>query len=229
MQDETTMERGEEIKVPQWAQAEEKRAAKRAAKAKPAVQSYEERRAAGMLSYEELCDHSRAHVSDMDTRRWDVGDDACAMETKYGEATLASMARDVNMNKTTLASWKRVADYYPEIIRRRLLDNLENLSYSHYKDALRLKDIQKSVAWLEKCSEEGWSPDQASHKLTELLHGPDEGDDGDSGDEDDTRDIPGTITNVFKRDGSCIVEMTIGLDDMALIASGARVTLKFKD
>lgn len=224
-----TMVQGEEFKVPQWAQAEEKRAEKRAYNRKPKVQTYEERRAAGLLSYEELCDHSRQHVNDMDARRWDVGDDACAMETKYGEATLLGMARDVNMNKTTLASWKRVAEYYPEILRRRLLDNLENLSYSHYKDAIRLKDIQKSVAWLEKCSEEGWSPDQASHKLTELLH-PDEDEGGEDGDDSDTKnDIPGTITSIFKRDGSCIVELTIGLDDMALLSSGERITIKLKD
>lgn len=226
--DNDTMVKGDEIKVPQWAQAEERRAAKRAAKSKPAVQTYEERRAAGLLSYEEICDHSRQHITDIDTRRWDVGDDACAMETKYGEATLLGMARDVNMNKTTLASWKRVADYYPEILRRRLLDNLENLSYSHYKDAIRLKDIQKSVAWLEKCSAEGWSPDQASHKLTELLH-PDEDGDGDGDASNTKNDIPGTITDVFKRDGSCIVELTIGLDDMALLRSGERITIKLKD
>lgn len=227
--DNETLVQGEEIQVPQWAKVEEKRAEKRAYHRKPKVQTYEERRAAGLLSYEELCDHSRAHVTGMDTRRWDVGDDACAMETKYGEATLASMARDVNMNKTTLASWKRVADYYPEILRRRLLDNLENLSYSHYKDAIRLKDIQKSVEWLEKCSEESWSPDQASHKLTAELSGDPDDDDNGDGDDSDTKDIPGTITSVFKRDGSCIVELTIGLDDMALVSSGARITIKLKD
>lgn len=194
----------------------------------PKVPSYEEQRAAGVLSYEDLCDHSRAQVTNMDSRRWDVGDDAVAMETKYGEATIESMARDVNMNKTTLASWKRVAGYYPENLRRRLLDDLENLSYSHFKDAIRLKDVEKSVPWLEKCSAEGWSPDQASHKLTAVLN-PDDEDDGDDTDEKGkTDEIPGTITDVYKRDGSCIVELTIGLDDMELIKSGAPITLKFK-
>ncbi len=191
---------------------------------KPKVQTYEERRTAGQLSYEELCDHSRSKVTDIDTKRWEVGDDACAMETKYGEATLASMARDIGMNKTTLASWKRVADYYPDNLRRRLLDDLENLSYSHYKDAVRWKDVTASVQWLEKCSAEGWSPDQASYKLTELLDERKE----EEGGEKTTSHIPGTITDVFKRDGACIVEMTVGLDDMSAFESGINVSITIK-
>lgn len=197
------------------------------AKPKRIAPTYEEQRTAGTLSYEALCDHSRAQVTNMDARRWDVGDDACAMATKYGEQNLASMARDINMNKTTLASWKRVAGYYPENLRRRLLDDLENLSYSHFKDALRLKDLDKSVAWLERCSTEGWSPDQSSRNLTLELNGEDDTNESEK-DDDAKNEIPGTITDVYKRDGSCIVELTIGLDDMALIQSGAPITLKMK-
>lgn len=193
--------------------------------------TYEERRAAGELSFEEICDHSRSKVGDIDTRRWDVGDDACAMETKYGEATLASMAREIGMNKTTLAAWKRVADYYPNDnnLRGRLLDELANLSYSHYKDAIRLGDVSASIAWLEKCSVEGWSPDQASHELTLKLQ-PDE-DDGDDGDDkdDEPKGIPGKIENVYEVNGSmAVVEISIGLDDLEAIKHlrGMQVTIK---
>lgn len=169
-------------------------------------------------TYEELCDESRADVEGMDVRRWKVGDNAQLIETNYGEHTMQDFARDIGMNKSTLAGWHRVAKFYPEIIRRKLLDNLANLTYSHYKDALRLENLDDAIAWLENVSGEGWSPDKASHELTIKL-----------GRKPQTPSIPGEVSDVFKRDGMGIVEISIAIDDMDFIRSGSLVNLKPKE
>ena len=178
--------------------------------------TYEEMLEQGSLSYEEICDHSRQYVEEIDHKRWIVGDDACAIDTKYGDHTMQDFARDVGLNKSTLAGWKRVSEFYPDSIRRKLLGELANLTYSHYKDALRLKDLDEAVKWLEKVNDLGWSPDQASYELTkELGH-------------ETQSSIPGMIENIYTRDGMCIIEVSIGLDDEEAIRKATSVVIKTK-
>lgn len=170
-------------------------------------------------TYELICDECRAVMGEMDERRWFVGDRAALVEKRYGGRTLDDFARDINANKSTIHGWRRVANFYPKSIREKLLDEFSNLSYSHFKDALRCGSVDEAISWLETCSLEGWSPDKAAHELTIKL----------GRDTDPNSSIPGTITAVFKRDGQCIVEITVGLDDMDAFKSGVSVNLKVKD
>lgn len=171
-----------------------------------------------LKTYEEICDHSREVVGEIDSRRWVVGDDALLIETKYGEHTMDDFSRDIGMNKSTVKGWKRVCEFYPEKIRRNLLEGFPNLTYSHFKDALRLKILDEALLWLEEVSSEGWGPDKASHELTERI-----------GEKPPAPSIPGEISDVYKRDGMGVVEILIALDDMAYIKSGSMVNLKPKE
>lgn len=169
-------------------------------------------------TFEEICDHSRKVVGEIDSRRWIVGDDACEIETRYGQHTLESFAREIGMNKSTVAGWKRVAQYYPEIIRRKLFEELENLTYTFYKDALRLDDLNESIEWLERCSAEGWSADQAAHELTEKL-----------GNKDPAVSIPAMIEKGYERDGMYILEVSIALEDKAYLDKAMHLKIKVID
>lgn len=171
-----------------------------------------------LQTYEEICDHSREVVGEIDERRWIVGDDALLIDTKYGEHTMDDFARDIGMNKSTVKGWKRVCEFYPKSIRGNLFEGYPNLTYSHMKDALRLKDLDEALVWLEQVSSEGWGPDKASHELTLKL-----------GEKPQAPSIPGEISDVYQRDGMGVVEILIAIDDMSYIKSGSQVNLKPKE
>lgn len=117
-------------------------------------------------TYEGICEHSRTVVGEIDARRWIVGDDALLVDKQYGQHTIDDFARAIGMNKNTVYGWRRLAEFYPEVVRRTILNAFPNLTYSHYKDALRCGDLDLAIQWLEQVSAEGWSPDQAAYKLT---------------------------------------------------------------
>lgn len=171
-------------------------------------------------TYEAICDRNRERVGHMDSHRWSIGDDAALVESKYGQHTTEDFARDIGANKSTIAGYRRVSQFYPKSIRRIKLDELQNLTYSHWKDALRLKDLDEAIKWLEQVSDEGWSPDKASHELTEKL-----------GHKTVEPPIPGTIEDVVVQiDGTVLVLILIGKDDLETMKKviGADVNLKVK-
>ncbi len=121
-------------------------------------------------SYEAICDHARLAREHLDNWRWVLGDDALRIEKRYGLATIADFARDVGMHKTTVDSYRRVSRFYPK--NRRMAEIFEafpNLTYAYFKDAARNVDIEAALLWLAEISDNGWSADEASHKLTERL------------------------------------------------------------
>lgn len=121
-------------------------------------------------SYEELCNNCRDAVEEMDRLRWLVGDTALAIETYYGEHTAESFARDIGQNQSTVRNWKRVAKFYDEVFRAEQIALNQNLTYTYFRDALRLGDDKRLVSdWLAEVSSSGWSADEAARKLTERL------------------------------------------------------------
>lgn len=169
-------------------------------------------------SYEEICDHSRKVVGEIDQRRWVVGDDALEIETAYGHHTMDDFARDIGMNKSTIKGWKRVAEFYDKSIRRNLLEAFPNLTYTYFKDAIRAGDLKAALDWLEKVSAEGWTADQAAHEMTERI--------GDS--EGGKSTIPGMIENIYTHDGKCMIVMSIGQDDEQYIRDAHEISIRVK-
>jgi len=208
----------QEQSIPKWVELEEQRTRKRA---EEKAKTYEECLEAGVLSYEEICDHSRDKIEKMGLDRWAIGDDAALVDTKYGEHTMEDFARDIGGNKSTIAGYYRVSKFYPNIIRRKLLDNLPNLTYSHYKDALRLTDLDAAIAWLDEVAQAGWSPDKASYELTQRL----------GKDDDKPSPIPGKIERVDIWEGNmAMVSISISMDDYEAVSKfiGSTISLKAK-
>lgn len=124
-----------------------------------------------LLSYEACCDNCREAVLEMDSRRWLIGDTASVIKTRYSEHTIEDFAREIGINKSTAYQYCKVAEFYEPSLRRRLLEDMPNITYTYLRDAMRLEDVDLAVEWLERCSTEGWSVDQAAHQLAEKLGG----------------------------------------------------------
>lgn len=183
-------------------------------------------------TYEEICDECRQVVVRMDAARWVVGDRALLIEKQYGEHTLDDFARDIGLNKKTVYGYRTVSDFYPEILRRSILNAFPNLTYTYFKDAIRLKDLEVAIEWLEQVSTEGWTADQASYELTDRIATLGSGNLEDTREERDTSDadngIPGRVEGIWIRDGKCIIEISVGLDDEKVVRKNQRVTIKAK-
>ena len=169
-----------------------------------------------IMDYEELCNSCREMIEDMDRRRWLIGDTALEIETRYGDKTMESFARDIGANQSTVKGYKRVAKFYPPEFRGNLFGDNPNLTYTFYRDALRLETLELATEWLAEVSGEGWSADEAARKLTERLG-------------HQTREsAEGEITGVYTADDGDSVTVDIVVKDAEWIKAGAKVTIRAK-
>jgi hypothetical protein len=145
-------------------------------------------------TYEMFCDNCRQSINEMDRLRWLVGDTALTIETLYGEHTMQDFSRDIGQNQSTVKGWKRVSRFYPESIRRNLLESNPNLTYTYYRDSLRLENFDAACEWLAEVSANGYTADEAAHKLTERLG------------HDTRKSVEGTVTRWYSQeDGNYLI------------------------
>lgn len=120
-----------------------------------------------LKSFEEHCEAGRTAREEMDNYRWYLGDLASNVSTKYGAHLIEDFARETNIRKSTAYQYKQVSEFYPQLSTR---VEYVNLSYSHFRDAMRLGKLDKALAFLEECSANGYACDEASYHLTLLLN-----------------------------------------------------------
>lgn len=169
-----------------------------------------------ILNYEDLCNFCRQLVFEVDTRRWQIGDAALEIESHYGEHTLADFARDIGANQSTIRGYKRVSAFYAQAFRRNLLEEYPNLTYTYFRDAVRLNDIDLALEWLEEVSAQGWTADDAARRLTEKL-----------GRQSPQASIEGIVSKVYQQQDGYYVVMRIV--DSAGWKVGQVVMLRGKD
>lgn len=121
-------------------------------------------------SYEELVTIGIELRTLKDNIQWQLGDlgKHFVPNPKQGvttSKTLASFACDIGMNARTLQEYTKVASFYPEAMR----NDYPNLSYSHWRTALRFADkaLDIAISFLDYASDEGLSCDAFEAWLVE--------------------------------------------------------------
>jgi hypothetical protein len=106
-------------------------------------------------------------AADMDVRRWGLGDLAASLKPVYGGNIVGLFAVDIHMVKKTLQSYERVASYYDDksLRRSQFIEANPMLIWTHYRDAVRLGDVEASYDFLGLASERGWTAEQAGIEL----------------------------------------------------------------
>jgi len=103
----------------------------------------------------------------MDTGRWILGGNVRQLVTHYREHTVEQYADDVGgVEATSLYEYAGVASFYTA-------DALESLSeldlcYSHYREARRLKTLDKAVEFLKLIALNHWTTHQTRAALKEI-------------------------------------------------------------
>jgi hypothetical protein len=121
-------------------------------------------------SWEELTSAGQEAAKHMDTGRWLLGDLAQAVKATYGEDKLGQYASLVSVKAQTLRGYERVSSFYArgELSR----PEYENLSWSHYRAAMRLKDTDAALDFLKQCADETLTVESAEVELIKRLGKP---------------------------------------------------------
>lgn len=121
----------------------------------------------------DLCERGRQAREALDGWRWILGDLACEVERRFGMESMADFAREVNIAKKTAEQYRRVARFYPEDTRVSFLQDAPNVTYTHFRDAMRLGSVDAAYAFLEEVALNNWTTDEALLRLAERLgHAP---------------------------------------------------------
>lgn len=167
-------------------------------------------------TYDDICDYARSHSEQLDELRWVLGDCANTVKQRYDEKTVEDFARDIGQHKSTVYQYAKVSDYYKPSLRRRLIEEMPNINYSHMRDGLRFNDVTLAVAWLNEVSINGWSADEAARKLTERLGR-------------QTRDsAEGVIQSYSDAIGIYTIEISVSKDDFKWLIDTDKVTIRAK-
>jgi hypothetical protein len=122
--------------------------------------------------WEVLCNAGREAAKDLDKHRWLLGDIALLVETHYGENSIDEFAKEIGVSKKSVYRYRSVSGFWysNEISQRgEILEKYPNLTYSHFADAIRLKNFEEALAWVETVSNNSWTVDEAAYKLSQRL------------------------------------------------------------
>lgn len=105
-----------------------------------------------------------------DRKRWRLGDIACKVEKRYGEDALGTFAGEIKVIPRTLRMYRQVAAFYPAESGTREL--FPNLSYTDYRDCLRMGDLEAALDMLNTCSANNWTTRDLTDALNAALGRP---------------------------------------------------------
>ncbi len=111
-------------------------------------------------SYEEICEESRIAVGTADDAAWRIGDNAVEVMARYNEVTLADYAMEIGKPKGTVAEYRQMSAYFDEDARAELSEICPNITRSHMRKVLSIKDKALGRSFVEHASMRGWTVDQ---------------------------------------------------------------------
>jgi hypothetical protein len=111
---------------------------------------------------------------DEESSRLALGEVACRIQKKYGRNTIGSWAKAINKRVATIQEYRTLVRFYggTKSACAELLEKFPNLSYSHLREAMRLKEMDQAYAFLQECSGEGWTIEQASIEIADRMGKP---------------------------------------------------------
>lgn len=101
-------------------------------------------------SYDRLVDLGKAARNQMDHWRWVLGDYTLLLVThfsRYGERTVEEYAEAIHIDAGRLYEFKEFAEFYPPEKRDELSEL--DLSYTHFREAKRLKNLDQAIELLK--------------------------------------------------------------------------------
>ena len=102
----------------------------------------------------------------MDTGRWLLGNYVRQLITYYAEHTIEQFADEVGVDSRRLYEYGVMASFYPMDARESLSEL--DLTYSHYREARRLGDLDQAVEFLKTIALNRWTVRQTQDALKSM-------------------------------------------------------------
>lgn len=123
--------------------------------------------------YELICDMGREAADSLDEGRYTLGTLAAQIETRYNEHTIADFAIAVGVEKKRVYEYRQVIGFMEQIsVDADYRAANPQLRYSHYRCAMRFPSWNVARKFLDECSTEGWTVEQARLKVLDALGKP---------------------------------------------------------
>lgn len=116
-------------------------------------------------SWEEYVELGRAAREHGDASRWELGDLANEIDAKYGEGAIEAWGKEIMLRRSTAYEYKRVAAFFPHPERQYFIAQNPMVTYSHFRMATKLGDLNYAYPFLGDCSSGGWTVEQAEREL----------------------------------------------------------------
>jgi hypothetical protein len=100
-----------------------------------------------------------------DRTRFELGDLALLVGTEYGRDRLGQFARAINRPAKQIQEYRGVCRYYPRVVRDQLAASCPRISYTHLRVAMRLHDLDRSIAALEAANREKWTVERMGEEI----------------------------------------------------------------
>lgn len=118
--------------------------------------------------WEAAIDAANADEQDMAARRWRQGDLALRVQKQYGKNRLGDFAKQINVPVPTIKQRRRMSDFYPADTRYLF----ENVGYSHYRAAMRLKELDAALELLTVCANNSATVEDAMVRVNKIVGKP---------------------------------------------------------
>lgn len=117
--------------------------------------------------YSQLLEDAILARKAMDTGRWILGECVLELETRYREHTMDQFADEILIDPKRLYEYKLMAAFYPAKERQKLAHL--PLSYTHFREAKRLGDLEQAMAFLEDIALNLWTIQDTRNRLKIML------------------------------------------------------------
>lgn len=113
----------------------------------------------------------QAH-EDMDAGRWRIGDLALLIGKQYGEHRIEDFAKSIKVEVGRVKEYRTVCHFWQKSVRTDILEACPNATYSHLRIAMRLKNLQAAMDFVDECSANDWTAEFARLELNKRLGKP---------------------------------------------------------
>lgn len=163
--------------------------------------------------YDEAINLAKQVQENMDRGRWIIGDLALSMDKQYGKDVIGEFAKDIQLSKARVQDYRTMSQYYSHEWRA-YIDEHFAFNWSILRIAKRFKEIESSIDFLHRCSQEDvLTVDGCAHLAKELLGV-------------QTKEKPLAIVEQDDETGQLILRLLESIDDLEI---GKTYKLSYKE
>lgn len=109
--------------------------------------------------WETLISAGIAAQEQMDSGRWVIGDLALTVQADYGQDTIGKFAKEIAVELASVRAYRTVSAYWhrENSTRIELLESCPMLKWSHFREAMRIKDQSKADQLLREANDKALS------------------------------------------------------------------------